>query len=147
MLTCHTNCSFIKSLTDVQSRDPQEPSGSVCFSTPRHAFNPDRAHISQQSPPNSAILHVRLAAASADLEPGGDLEGSRERSTKESCSDAKDVFTSAHSKRKAQNRAAYVWFIPAFSLTLTDANLNEANEPSASAKNSIYKISKPNFRS
>lgn len=116
------------------------------FSAPIHVSNLDFAHISQNSPPKSAVSHIQLAAGSTNLETGGDSDESREGSTKESCSDAKDILASAHSKRKAQNRAACVSFLPVRSLFLTDTNLNEANEPSASAKNSIYRISKPSFR-
>jgi hypothetical protein len=46
----------------------------------------------------------------------------------------------ASGKRRTGRRAYHSF------LFLIDTNLNEANEPSASAKNSIYRISKPSFR-
>ena len=89
----------------------QEPLDPILFPPSYDAFGfTNGLPTPQQGSPDNAA-HTPMPVGSVDSGIGADLEDSRASRTRSS-SEEKESLTPAQSRRKAQNRAAYVLSIP-----------------------------------
>jgi hypothetical protein len=72
------------------------------------AFSFQHGLPTTQGSPDPAIAQTPLPVGSVDSGLGGDMEDSRASRTRSSSEEKESGLTPAQSRRKAQNRAAYV---------------------------------------
>jgi AP-1-like factor len=85
----------------------QEPLDPSIFPAPYDAFAYHGLASPQQGSPDGALVHTPMQVGSVDSGLGGEVEDPRASRTRSS-SEEKESLTPAQSRRKAQNRAAYV---------------------------------------
>lgn len=78
------------------------PASYDAFSYPPHGLP------TSQGSPDPAIAHTPMPVGSVDSGIGGDVDDARTNRTRSSSEEKEPGLTPAQSKRKAQNRAAYV---------------------------------------
>jgi hypothetical protein len=90
----------------------QEPLDAVVYPTSYNAFGLHNGlPTPQQGSPDNAAANTPMPVGSVDSGLGADLDDGQPNQTRSS-SEEKDNLTPAQSRRKAQNRAAYVSIFP-----------------------------------
>jgi hypothetical protein len=121
---------------------PQQEPLDAAFLPPSYdAFSFQQGLPTTQGSPDPAISQTPLPVGSVDSGIGGEMEDSRASRTRSS-SEEKESLTPAQSRRKAQNRAAYVVFLQSHASRVM-TNRGAANEPSANARSDTSKTSRP----
>jgi AP-1-like factor len=94
----------------------KEPLDPILFPTSYDAFAyTNRLPTPQQGSPENVAVHTPMPVGSVDSGIGADLEDGQASRTRSS-SEEKENLTPAQSRRKAQNRAAYVLFVTCYLL-------------------------------
>lgn len=108
----------------------QEPLDPAIFPPPYDAFTFHGLPTPQQGSPDATVALTPMPVGSVDSGLGGDMDDGRGSRTRSS-SEEKESLTPAQSRRKAQNRAAYVVVLHVWSLLADD---NPVSAPSAREK-------------
>ena len=123
----------------------QEPFESSFLAGPYDAFSFSNALPTTNSSPDPAIATTPMHVGSLDSGIGGEVEDSRTSRTRSSSEEKESAMTPAQSRRKAQNRAAYVPCSAMLGEEPAEADSSCADSaPSASAKSAMYVTSRPN---
>lgn len=91
-------------------RRPQEPLDAAFLPPSYDAFSFQQGLPTTQGSPDPPLAQTPMPVGSVDSGLGGDMEDSRNSRTRSSSEEKEVNLTPAQSRRKAQNRAAYVVF-------------------------------------